>query len=224
MRSTSSLFGGADASFVPTWGDFAGGLSKNPPGRKASSILCFEYAKPSAYWFISWTQVTWSNLASVKGEVWKSLTFTITSASNLPFDRDMSCNVAAALLRLPSLETSAKSEIEKRDWNNYILPTGSYNIYYIRRVTAGRPLRLYTKKKKRKRWGRNIEIGVLNLEFRSDFYRCLHLLNLNLLDVMNATIFVLFRWMNIFNYSIVLASAFFESSLMLLEIWTMIPW
>jgi hypothetical protein len=75
----------------------------------------------------------------------------MTSASNLPFDRDMSCNVAAALLApTQSLETSAKSEIEKRDLNNYILPTGSYNTYYIRRVTAGTPQVIHKEEEKEK--------------------------------------------------------------------------
>jgi len=49
MSMSSRFKGGAEGSFARELGDFAGGLSKSPPALKASSILCFEYAKPSAY-------------------------------------------------------------------------------------------------------------------------------------------------------------------------------
>ena len=158
MRSTSSLFGGADASFVPTWGDFAGGLSKNPPGRKASSILCFEYANPSAYWFVR-TQVKVVHFSSSQRGGWKSLTFTITSASNLPFDRDMSRNVeTSAPTTIESRFTRNRRQIgchQKRRlknvvWISIIILTTSF-VYYIRR--QGDPAS-YTLKKKKKRKGK----------------------------------------------------------------------
>lgn len=76
IKSTSSrLSAGPGASFA--WAKAAGGLaavfSRNPPGRNASSILYFEYAKPSAYWESKAYDVLFSKIKRFNGHSRRSV-------------------------------------------------------------------------------------------------------------------------------------------------------
>ena len=106
---SSRFRGGAEGSFARELGDFAGGLSKSPPALKASSILCFEYAKPSAYCRDA-LSVSASHLLGGR-----QLTFTMTSASGArPFRADIKTREASST-RLFILRRAFTKPMENRN-------------------------------------------------------------------------------------------------------------